>query len=384
MKPKTGLRRETAARHLARLRLRAREKSRRLQDMGEILEAAFDALQEGILVIDQEMNVMILNRYMRELFNIRDDYRGRKCYQVIQGSVIPCRGTSCRRVMLKGEGEEEELVLLINGEKRIFEVRTYPWRVREGTVRGVIRTFTDVTHRRAVEELQILAGISKYIAHTVRNAIVPIGGYVKLISRECSNERMASYFRMVEEALGDLEEAVDEYTDFIRVKGEGVGESVDLMEVILQLPQLLEGKEAKKIGLPKYLGVIPIEFDLKPGVFVTLGNRELFIRGLLYMMKGGLQICREFCSPEGRFHVEAWVEDGILVLLGRLVGVEVPESLLLTMFQPWAHASKEPAFHHWSVAIFNEVVKKHGGKLVVKREDGSTLFHSSFSKEGIL
>jgi len=384
MKSGISLPKDVASRHLAQLRLRAREKSRRLRDMGEILEAAFDALQEGILIIDQEMNVMILNRYMRELFNIQEDYRGRKCYQVIQGSLIPCRGTSCKRVMLKGEGEEEELVLIMDGEKRIFEVRTYPWRLREGAVRGVIRTFTDVTHRRAIEELQILAGISKYMAHTVRNAIVPLGGYVKLISRECSNEKTAKYFRIVEEALEELEEAVDEYTDFIRVKSEGVGEALDLMEVILQLPSLLEGEEARKIGLPRYLGRIPLEFQITPGSFVTLGNRDLFVHGLLYMVKGGLQVCREFCSLEGRFDIRAEVKGETLTLLGRLTGVEVPESIMVTMFQPWGQASKEPAFHRWSVAIFNEVVRKHGGKLVVKREDGSTLFYASFSKENVL
>ena len=386
MKPKTSQHSDSqgiAARHLARLRLRAREKSKRLKDMGEILAAAFDALQEGILIIDGEMNVMVLNRYMRDLFKIREDYQGRKCYQVIQDSVIPCRGTSCRRVMLKGEGEEEELVLIIDGEKRTFEVRTYPWRVREGAVRGVIRTFTDVTHKRAIEELQILAGISKYMAHTVRNAIVPIGGYIKIISKECSSGKTVSYFRIVEEALGDLEEAVDEYTDFIRVKGESVCESLDLMEVILELPGLLEGDEAKRIGLPKYLGSAPLSFNLHPGSFVTLGSRELFTRGLLYMVKGGLQVCREFCQGEGSLEIEATVENNTLILVGRLRGVEIPESLLITMFQPWSHARVEPAFHHWSVAILNEVVKKHGGRLVVRREEGLTLFHAGFSKEGV-
>ncbi len=384
MRPRTRLHSDIAfKKRLTRLSVRAREKTKRLQDMGEILEAAFNALQEGILVIDQEMNVMVLNRYMRDLFGIGENYRGRKCYEVIQGSLIPCRGTSCRRVMLKGEGEEEELVIIMEGEKRIFEVRTYPWKVREGALRGVIRTFTDVTHRRALEELQILAGIAKYMAHTVRNAIVPIGGYVRLISRECSNERTARYFAMVEDALGDLEEAVDEYTDFIRVKGEGVCESLDLVEVILQLPELLESEEANKIGLSKYKGCMPLDFQLSPGTFLTLGNRELFIKGLLYFVKGGLQVCREFRTPGGRFLIHSHVEDGTLVLMGRLEGIEVPESILLTMFQPWAHATQEPAFHHWSVAIFNEVVRKHGGRLMVRREGGSTLFHASFSKENI-
>lgn len=372
-----------SSRNLTKLRVRAREKSRKLQDLGEILEAAFDALREGILIIDQEMNVMVLNKYMRELFRIREDYRGKKCYQVIQGSVIPCRGSSCRRAMLKGEGGEEELVLIIDGEKRTFEVRTYPWSVRDGTVKGVIRTFTDVTHRRAVEELRILAGVSKYMAHTVRNAMVPVGGYIRIIARECENEKTAPYFRIVERALEDLEEAVDEYTDFIKVKGEGACETLDLMEVIQSLPELIKGEEAKKIGLHRYMNGVPLTFHIRPGSFVVLGNRDLFVKGLLYMVKGGLQVSHEFCENGGSFEIEAEVRPGALVLQGRLRGVEIPESLLVTMFQPWTHARQEPSFHHWSVAIFNEVVKKHGGRLVVRREEGLTLFHASFSQEGI-
>ncbi len=367
---------------LAKLRVRAREKDRRLKELGAILGAAFDALYEGILVIDDEMNILVLNRYMRELFRIPGEYEGKKCYEVIQGSLIPCRGISCKRVMFKGEGEEEELVLLIGGEKRVFEVRTYPWGLDRGT-RGVIRTFTDITHRRAVEELKVLEGVSRYMAHTVRNAVMPLGGYLRIISKECMDEEGNPYFRMMEEALENLEEAVDEYTDFIRVKGEHVYESLDLMEVIRILPDLVWSEEAKKLNLSRYLGSLGISFHVVPSTFVVKGNKTLFTKGLLYMVKGAHQTCRDFCPLKGDLGIEAQVKDGVMELVAKLRGVEVPEGVLVTMFQPWAHAQQEPAFHHWSVAVFHEVVKKHGGRLVVRREEGSTLFHASFSKEDI-
>lgn len=366
---------------LAKLRVRTREKDRRLRELGEILGAAFDALREGIMVIDNEMNILVLNRYMRELFRIPNEYEGKKCYEVIQGSLIPCRGVSCKRVMFKGEGEEEELVLLIDGEKRVFEVRTYPWSLEKGA-RGVIRTFSDITHRRAVEELKVLKGVSRYMAHTVRNAVMPLGGYLRIISKECGG-RDNLYFRMIEETLKNLEEAVDEYTDFIKAKGEHVYETLDLMEVIRLLPDLIRSEEAKCINLPRYLGHLEISFKLVPSPFVVKGNRTLFTKGLLYMVKGAHQICREFCSIKGDLGIEAQVKNGVLELGAKLRGVEVPEGILVTMFQPWAHAQQEPAFHHWSLAIFHEVVEKHGGRVVVKREDGSTLLHSSFSEKDL-
>ncbi|RLD98873.1 MAG: hypothetical protein DRI92_03225, partial [Aquificota bacterium] len=142
-------------------------------------------------------------------------------------------------------------------------------------------------------------------------------------------------------------------------KGDRVYESLDLMEVIQSLPELVKGEEAKKIGLNRYMDGVPLFFFIRPGSFIALGNRDLFTKGLLYMVKGGFQVCREFCGDDGSFEIEAEAGLGTLVLLGRLRGIEVPESLLVTMFQPWSHARQEPSFHHWSVAIFNEVVKKH-------------------------
>ena len=367
---------------LAKLRVRTREKDRRLKELGEVLGAAFDALHEGIMVIDDEMNILVLNRYMRELFRIPNEYEGKKCYEVIQGSLIPCRGVSCRRVMFKGEWEEEELVLLIDGDKRVFEVRTYPWRLERG-VRGVIRTFTDITHRRAVEELEVLKGVSRYMAHTVRNAVMPLGGYLRIIAKKCDCEEGNPYFRIMEETLRNLEEAVDEYTDFIKAKVEQVYEPLDLMEVIRLLPELIWSEEAKSINLPRYLGHLEISFRIVPSSFVVRGNRALFTKGLLYMVKGAHQTFKEFCSLKGDLEIEAQVKDGVLELVARLRGVEVPEGVLVTMVQPWAYAQQEPAFHHWSLAIFHEAVEKHGGRLVVRREDGSTSFHASFSKKDL-
>jgi nitrogen fixation/metabolism regulation signal transduction histidine kinase len=367
---------------LAKLRIRAREKDRRLRELWEVLGAAFDALHEGVLVIDDEMNILVLNRYMREIFKIPGEYEGKKCYEVIQGSPIPCRGVSCKRVMFKGEGEEEELVFLIGGEKRAFEVRTYPWGFERGT-RGVIRTFRDITHRRALGELKVLKGVSRYMAHTVRNTVMPLGGYLKIIAKECIDEEDNPYFRRMEEALENLEEAVDEYTDFIKVKGENVYETMDLMEVVQLLPDLIWSEEARNINLPRYLGSLEISFHMVPSSFVVKGNKTLFTKGLLYMVKGAHQTCREFCPLKGDLSIETQVKGGILELVAKLRGVEVPEGVLVTMFQPWAHAQQEPAFHHWSVAIFHEVVEKHGGRLVVRREEGSTLFHASFSKEDL-
>ncbi len=368
------------AKSLARLRARTREKGQKLKALGEVLEAAFDALHEGILVIDGEMNVLVLNGYMRDLLGIAGEYEGKKCYQVIQGSLIPCRGVSCRRVMLTGKGEEEELVLLVGGEKRVFEVKTYPWSLETGT-RGVIRTFSDITHRRAIEELKVLEGVSRYMAHTVRNAVMPLGGYLRIVAKECLGGKGNPYVRMMQDSLMDLEEAVNEYTDFIRAKGEHVYEPVDLMEVIQLLPGLVKGDECKKVGLERYLGALELSFRIVPASFVTKGSKPLFKEGLLYMVKGAHQACSDFCPVSGSLSIEAEVKGATLELVAHLRGVEVPEGVLVTMFQPWAPTTEEPAFHHWSIAIFNEVVRRHGGHLVVRREEGSTFFQASFAKK---
>jgi len=369
------------SRSLAKVRTRARERAKRLTETREILAAALDALQEGILVIDNEMNVLVLNRYMRELFKIKGDFYKKKCPEVIQGSLIPCRAISCKKVMKTQKSIEEELVLLIDGEKRIFEVRTSPWALGEN-LKGVIRTFTDITHRRAIEELSILTGISKYMSHTVRNALMPIGGFLKLISIHLKgDEATRSYYRMVEESLNELEEAVDEYADFIKVKGEEAHYAFDMLEVIRTLPEAINTEEAERLGLKKLLEHANIFFNIQSGSFIKFGNERLFLRALLYLIKGALQACKEFCEGKGKLKVGAEVSDEELLLKVVLEGAEVPDSVLVTMYRPWEEYGVEPAFHHWGVAIFNEVAKKHSGSLIVKREKGSTLFLSTFPKD---
>jgi len=201
---------KTAKRH-ERYRFRVEQRTEELSRAKRVFETTLEALPSGILVIDHEMNVFLMNNALRSMFGVKEErVTGRKCYSVMLNSSFPCKGVSCRRVIQNETPITEELVIFVEGDKRLFEVRTLPWR-SEGS-HGVVRTFTDVTLVRMANQYRILAGISSYMAHTVRNALMPMA--------------VAALKQLLEWDVENISETLAAFTETIALRATELGLNV--------------------------------------------------------------------------------------------------------------------------------------------------------------
>ena len=68
-------------------RRRAHDKLRKSE---EFLASVFEAIRDGISVLDADLNVIMTNRWMEETYADQMPLAGRKCYQVYQQRESPC------------------------------------------------------------------------------------------------------------------------------------------------------------------------------------------------------------------------------------------------------------------------------------------------------
>ena len=130
-----------------------KESERRFREQERFLSSVFDSIQDGIGVLDRELNIVRTNPVMENWPVVSRPLVGRKCYESIYGRKRPCRDCPALKTLKTGEGVRE--IRPSKGPEGTWwmEIFTYPLRdVQNGPLTGVIEYVRDITERVRAED----------------------------------------------------------------------------------------------------------------------------------------------------------------------------------------------------------------------------------------
>jgi PAS domain S-box-containing protein len=112
------------------------------------------AIQDGISVLDRELNIVFVNATMQKWFPEAGPLEGKKCYQVFHGRRKPCKNCSSLRALESGT-LEASIVPRVVEQKTVgwYELFSFPLLDSNGKQNGVVETMRDVTQRINSEHL---------------------------------------------------------------------------------------------------------------------------------------------------------------------------------------------------------------------------------------
>jgi len=119
------------------------------------LEKIWDAMEEGVLIIDRELNIVAMNRAAERMTGVyHGAARGRPCFELC-GSGFCERVCSVKEMLQSGEScEDFDLVLQPkDGRRRVVRVHSVLLRGEDGEVIGAASIFRDVTSQREAEKI---------------------------------------------------------------------------------------------------------------------------------------------------------------------------------------------------------------------------------------
>jgi PAS domain S-box-containing protein len=117
------------------------------------LRGVFDAIQEGISVLDTNLNIMRVNRTIERLYPHINNFIGRKCYEVFHGRTQGCEICPSRRALADGALHMD--VLPLEGPEGItgwHELYAFPLHDSNGAVTGVVEYVRDISDRKRAED----------------------------------------------------------------------------------------------------------------------------------------------------------------------------------------------------------------------------------------
>ncbi|MBN2131153.1 MAG: PAS domain-containing protein, partial [Sedimentisphaerales bacterium] len=122
-------------------------------ERGHLLDCLLDTIQDGIVLLDADHNILLVNKFMEKIVAHKLPVVGKKCYSVFHRRQDPC--PECP--LLKDEQAEmpRSRVFSHPPEKTPpdwYELRVYELRNDDGVVTGVLEHIREISEQRRADE----------------------------------------------------------------------------------------------------------------------------------------------------------------------------------------------------------------------------------------
>jgi len=139
------------------------------------LEAVLLSMFEGVIVVDKDGMILLINQAIKELLSIKEEPKGRSTIEIVRNLEVQ----SIVDVVLKrGKGVESREITILVPEEKTLVVHATAVR-RGGEIEGAVLVFHDITELRRLENIRkdFIANVS----HELRTPISNIKGYAETL-----------------------------------------------------------------------------------------------------------------------------------------------------------------------------------------------------------
>ena len=356
---------------LSRAKDQAEKFSHELEKSKSRLEAIFNGISDGVMIIDRDYKVVAHNRKMKSILGFSGDRLiGEKCYQMCTGTEDKCGFCNARRVFETGQPiftyctkDDRE-----SCEEKVFEVHNFPLRNKDGEVTQIVEYVKDVTdatrmrsnleHARRLADIGTMAG---KVAHEVRNPLNAIQGAAHYLKGELDNEEARNYINLIQEQVERVNGVTTQLLSLSKPMLPVLqpGNIMAAVERALQVtrPQLMALKANVVYKPPKTI----------PNLLINEGQLE---QAIINIILNAVEAMDETDRPELRItyqikedvttpHVEIIVEDN---------GVGLKENSYDDILKPFFTTKAKGT--GLGLAIVKRIVDNHHGSFTLKSRPG--------------
>jgi len=213
-----------------------------LESQRDRLNGILQSMQEGVLTLDAEGRIAVVNPALREMLLLESNTEGRRPLEVIRHAELK---ELLDRVRSSGVASSEEIE--VGGLKpRRLLVRAAPLELPDA---GLFAVFVDVTEMRRLETLRrdFVANVS----HELRTPVTAIRSAAETLRHTITEDPASSgqFVEMIERQAGRLATLVEDLLDLSRIESRGLKlqrESLELGEQLRQVLGLFEGRAAER------------------------------------------------------------------------------------------------------------------------------------------
>jgi len=327
-----------------------------------LLEAVFNTLQEGVLVIDTEGTIEYANEAAARLVGARHPAAGESLWRLVPGLRSSLTvGTAAPLVTREFE--------LAYPAQRLVRLYMVPFEEPVGGGSRSAIILSDITAERKStadlienEKVSSILLLAAGVAHELGNPLNSLTIHLQLIDRKLKKLKASKETRSLEDSIKVCRDEVERLDGIIKNFLEAIRpRPPDLSEIYL--PELIgevmqfQAKELEDRG-------IALEGELPAGTPVIMGDRDQLKQVFFNLIKNAM----EAMQPGGRLSVKVRTGDDSVYVAIADTGSGIKAEDLARLFQPY-HTTKVSG-HGLGLMIVQRILRDHGGHVGIESKEG--------------
>jgi two-component system phosphate regulon sensor histidine kinase PhoR len=329
------------------------------------LEQTLQGMLAGVLVVDDESRVRLMNSAAKHIFGVpSDDGTGKRLNQVIRDEGVHELVRSC----LEGNSEATAEVSIYSPEERIYQVQTALLRGDNGDVSGVVATFNDITELRGVERMK--SEFVSTVSHELRTPLTSIKGFIRTLLDDTEGyydrETQMEFYRIIDTECDRLVRLINDLLNLSRIESgralELVLNDVDLGGLIgrvVDSQRAYTDRHEFEITLPEDLPTIKADRDKIDQVLTNLLSNAI-----------------KYSPDGGKISIDARELEGNKVSVSVTdQGIGIPEDQISKLFTRFHRVDSRDSRKQYGTGIglylVRHLIEAHHGEVSVSSQQGT-------------
>jgi signal transduction histidine kinase len=340
------------------------------------------SLQSGLLLLDRAGAVLTVNAVGAELLGVPAPPPGTPLADYLAGEP-ELRGLLAAAVAEGAGLSRQESTLrragAAAGEALTLGLTVHPLRRDDGSIRGFLVLFADLTQaRRQAEESRIAESLAQLgemaagVAHELRNSLATLSGYLTLIERRPDEESIADFLQEIRHETRHLERVLDDFLAFAR-PGTARPQEIALAPLLRRA-----AADPALDGMP-----VAVAAGSPAAEAARLyGDPQLLERAVRNLLRNAAEAEREAggAGPLG-MRLERTAEGLEVAIEDR--GRGLPPAVRERLFHPFA--TGRPGGVGLGLPLAHRIVALHGGRVRLEdRPGGGTRASIAFPRESLI
>jgi two-component system phosphate regulon sensor histidine kinase PhoR len=311
------------------------------------LEAIIGNIQDGVIVMDRNRNIILVNRAVRDIFNLDSaNLVGRPLVSAISNEDL--------KALLFRSSEEPLKYHEINfDDGRVYNAQYTPI-----PHIGAAVTMQDISYLKELDRLK--SDFIHTVSHDLRSPLTAILGYTELVERTGPlNSNQQEFLRRLQGSIQHITTLVNDLLDLGRLDaGFDTRREVVHLENILKYSLDIYENQIRKKNIKLSVDIAP---DLKP-----LRANPIRIRQMLDNLVGN---AIKYTPAEGSVSVSMSMEVDQIVIKVKDTGVGIPSEEQGRVFEKFYRATNAVGGAEGSglgLAIVKSIVDSHQGRVWVE------------------
>ncbi|MBW2108481.1 MAG: PAS domain-containing protein [Deltaproteobacteria bacterium] len=349
------------------------ERINEITEEKETLTTILGDMSDGVMVVDAQGRITLINRALEGLLGDRADVVGKAPVEVIRSAELQ----DGLAAVLRGEGTfETALCMNTGGADRIFDVTIAPLKPM-GRMQGAVAVFHDITVLKRIDKVRrdFVANVS----HELRTPLTSVKGYAETLTEgQVKDEAQVRRFaRIILKHANRLSRLVEDLLSLTRLEAEGSTPK----KTAFRLKDVIEASVQVVRPAAEAKGITLAVEDMADQLAVR-ADRDQISQAVINLLDNGVKY-----TPEGGKVTVAVIDtaDAVQVTV-RDTGFGIARDDLERIFERFYRVDKsrlrEAGGTGLGLSIVKHIIQGHGGKLWVESElEEGSAFHFTLPKD---